>query len=104
MIKKNWKLLLVTSLVILLPMMAGLLLWDRLPDPLPTHWNVSGQIDDYSSKAMVVFGFPCIMLGFQWLATLGTAADPKKKNHSEKILHLVLWIVPVITVLLFTLT
>ena len=45
-----------------------------------------------------------IMLAVQWLCVLGTAADPKKKNHTEKMLHLILWIVPVLSVVLHTIT
>ena len=104
MIKKNWKLLLVTSIVILLPIVAGLILWNQLPEQMPTHWNTAGEIDGWSSKVFAVFGLPGLMLVFQWLCVLGTAADPKKKNHSEKILHLVFWIIPTISVLLFALT
>jgi uncharacterized membrane protein len=42
MIKKNLKLLIVTSIVILLPVLAGVALWDQLPDPMPSHWNAAG--------------------------------------------------------------
>ena len=104
MIKKNWKLLLVTSLVILLPILAGVILWNQLPEQIPSHWDLNGEIDGWSSKPFVVFGMPLIMLAFQWLCALGTGADPKKANHPEKILHLVLWIIPVINVLLSVLT
>lgn len=104
MIKKHWKTLLITSIIILLPVVAGLVLWNDLPDRIPTHWNASGEIDGWSSKAFAIFGLPGIMLAAQWLCALGTAADPKKANHSDKILHLVLWIVPALTVLLMTMT
>ena len=104
MIKKNLKTLIITSIVILLPILAGVFLWDKLPEQIPTHWNANGEVDGWSSKAFAVFGLPCIMLALQWLCALGTAADPKKANHPPKILHLVLWIIPVISVLLFALT
>ena len=104
MIKKNLKLLILTSIIILLPILAGVILWDTLPAQIPTHWNAAGEIDGWSSKAFAVFGLPCLMLGMQWLCVLGTAADPKKANHSEKILHLVFWIIPVISVGLFVVT
>jgi len=104
MIKKNWKLLTVTSLIILLPMAVGLLLWNQLPESIPSHWNAAGEIDGWSSKAFVVFGLPLLMLGIQWLCLLGTAADPKRQNHPEKILQLVFWIIPVISVALFLVT
>ncbi len=104
MIKKNLKVLVITSLVILLPVLAGLILWNQLPEKMPSHWNAAGEIDGWSSKPFAVFGMPLILLAFQWLCTLGTCADPKKANHSGKILHLVLWIIPVLSVLMSVLT
>ena len=104
MIKKYIKTLIITSIVILLPVVAGIILWNQLPAQIPTHWNAAGQVDQYSSKAFAIFGLPGIMLAAQWLCALGTAADPKKKNHSEKIMHLVLWIVPALTLLLMAMT
>jgi len=104
MIKKNLKTLIITSIVILLPILAGLILWNQLPDPMPSHWNASGEVDGWSSKPFAVFGLPCILLAAQWLCMLGTAADPKKNNHPTKIVHLVLWIIPVLSVVLHTVT
>ena len=104
MIKKNLKVLIITSLVILLPILAGVILWNQLPEQIPNHWNLSGEIDGWCSKPFAVFGMPLIMLAFQWLCALGTGADPKKANHPEKMVHLVLWIIPVINVLLSVLT
>ena len=104
MIKKNLKVLIVTSIVILLPILAGLFLWNQLPEKVPSHWNAAGQVDGWSSKGFAVFGMPLILLAAQWLCVLATAADPKSKNHSEKMLHLVLWIMPVITTVLHVVT
>ena len=104
MIKKCWKTLIITSIVILLPIVAGLLLWNRLPEQMPTHWNAQGVIDGWSSKPFAVFGLPGILLAAQWLCVLGTSADPKKANHPEKVLHLVLWIIPVLSVVLLSIT
>lgn len=104
MIKKNWKTLAITSLVILMPIIAGIILWDQLPQQMPIHWNAEGQVDGWSSKTFAVFGLPGILLGAQWLCALATAADPKKQKHSEKILQLVLWIIPVLCCLLSAIT
>ncbi len=104
MIRKNWKLLVIASIVILLPVLAGVMLWDQLPEQIPTHWNAAGEVDGWSSKVFAVFGLPLILLAAQWLCMLGTTADPKKENHPEKVLHLVLWIIPVLSVVLFSLT
>ena len=49
-----------------------------------------------------MFGMPLLLLAFQWLCVLGTLADPKRQNHPTKILHLVFWIIPILSVLLHT--
>ncbi|MBR6633689.1 MAG: SdpI family protein [Clostridia bacterium] len=102
--KKNLKILIITSVVILLPILAGIVLWDKLPQRIPTHWNAAGEIDGWSGKPFAVIGIPFMMLAFQWMCVLATSTDPKKHNHSEKILHFIFWLFPVITVLLSTLT
>lgn len=104
MIKKNLKVLILTTVVMLLPILAGIILWNQLPEQMPTHWNAAGEIDGWSSKPFAVFVLPLIMVAAQWLCMLGTAADPKKNNHSEKVLHLILWIVPALSVVLHAVT
>ena len=99
MIKKyKWQLIL-TSVIILLPVLAGLILWDKLPEQMPTHFNSQGAADGYSSKAFAVFGLPGILLAVHWLCMLGTNADPKKKNIHTKFFAIILWTCPVISVL-----
>ena len=100
MIKKNLKTLIITSIVILLPILAGLYLWDKLPEQLPYHWNASGEVDGWCGKHIAVFGMPLLLVAFQWICALGTAADPKKANHSEKVMQLILWIIPVISIVM----
>lgn len=102
--KKILKALILPSVVILVPILVGLILWEQLPQQIPTHWNVAGEVDGWSSKAFAVFGMPLIFLGVQWLCALVTRADPKRNNHSDKILHLVFWIIPIVLVVLSAIT
>ena len=98
MIKKNLKILIITSIIILLPIVAGLVLWNRLPEQVPFHWNAAGEVDGWASKPVAVFVPSAVMLAFQWLCVLVTSTDPKKQNHPEKVQVLVLWLIPLITV------
>ena len=104
MIKKNLKTLIITSIVLLLPILAGLILWNQLPEQMPTHWNAAGEVDGWSSKPFAVFGLPLILVAAQWLCVLATTTDPKRQNHSEKIYHLVFWIMPVLSIVLHAVT
>lgn len=99
MIKKNKKKLILTSIIILLPIVIGLILWNKLPDKIPTHWNAAGEVDGWSSKAFAVFGLPGFLLAVHWICLLGANADPKKQNIDGKVLHIVFWVCPVISVL-----
>ncbi len=102
--KNNKWTILITSLIILLPIAAGLILWNKLPEKVPTHWNFNGEIDGYSSKVFAVFGLPLMMLGFHLICVFGTSLDPKTGNHNNKMLGLVLWICPVVSTLCITAT
>ena len=100
MIKKNKGKLILTSIVILIPILIGLFLWNKLPDKLPTHWNAEGVVDGWSSKGFTVFGLPAILFVLHWICLLVSSADPKNQNYSEKLLQLVFWICPILSVLL----
>lgn len=97
MIKKNLKTIIITSVVTILPMLAGLVLWQRLPEKMPTHWNFAGEIDGWSSKPFAVFFIPAFMLVIHLVCTIATSADPKNKNVNAKVFWLVLWICPVLS-------
>ena len=100
MIKRNKGTLILTTLIMLIPMLIGLLLWDRLPEQVPSHWGINGEIDGWSSKGFAVFGFPCILLAIHWICVLVSSADPGSKNYHPKMIGLVLWICPVLSLLL----
>ena len=104
MLKKYRKTLIVTTIVMLLPILVGLILWNKLPDQIPTHFNTAGDADGWSSKAFGVFGLPLILVAFQWLCGLGSLKmDPKAENLEGKVFSLVLWIIPVLSVVLHAL-
>lgn len=98
MIKKNLKALIISSVIILLPIIAGLLLWDQLPERFATHWGVDGQPDGWAGKPMAVFGIPLLMLVMQWVCALVTNADKRNHNQSAKAMNMVLWIIPAISI------
>lgn len=101
--EKKWTLIL-SSAMIVLPVLAGLLLWDTLPERMVTHWGMDGQANGWSSRGFVVFGLPLLMLACHWLCILTTARDPKNKEQSRKVFDLVLWIVPVVSLFAMSLT
>ena len=97
MILKNKKLLLITSLLTLLPIPVGLLLWDKFPEQMAIHFGLAGQADGFASIPVAVFFPPLALLAGQWICIFFTTRDPGNKNRNHKPLSLVLWIIPVMS-------
>ena len=99
MLKRNKKTIILTALITLLPILMGLILWNQLPDRIATHFGFNGEPDGWSSKPFAVFGLPAILTALHLICVLGTSADPRKQNISDKMFQLVLWICPIISFL-----
>jgi len=86
--------LIITSVLNLLPIGAGLILWDKLPEKMPIHWGVNGEVDNWASRPVAVFVMPLILFAAQWLCFLLSGLDPKRRNLNPKVLSIVLGIIP----------
>lgn len=90
--------ILITSIVILLPILAGLLLWDKLPNEVATHFGANGEANGWSSKAFAVFGLPLFVLACHLVCCVAACADPKTNRISGKIFKLIMWICPLTSI------
>ena len=79
MILKNKKTLILSSLAILLPIPIELALGRR---------------------TSFVLWMPLSLLAAQWVCVIATVMDPKQKNQGKKVLRLVLWVMPVLSLFL----
>lgn len=98
-IKINKKLVLFTSILILLSSLVGCVFWYQLPEKMPTHFNLLGQADGYNHKVFAIFGLPALMLLMHWLLLFLMIKDPKSSNISSKIQVLIYWIIPFVSCL-----
>ena len=96
MIKKyKWQLI-ITSLVILLPMLLGALGGVILPDDIAARLGF-GEGRDGIGLSGIFFIFPAVMLAIHWLCVVMTVKLDKNADHNKKIMNVVLWIIPVIS-------
>ena len=94
MSSKNKRTLILTSIVILLPILIGILLWNKLPDSMATHFNFDNAADGYREKWFAVIMTPFILLALHLIMAMIIAADPRKKNISSKVYGINIWIIP----------
>lgn len=57
--------------------------YPQLPEQVPTHWNLQGEVDDYSHKAVASLIMPALPLLIYILMTVTAKIDPKKENYSK---------------------
>ena len=97
MFKKYKKQLIISSILILLPIVFGLLMWDQLPDTMTTHWGVDGQADGWSSKGFAIFFLPLFLLGMHLLCVWITDLTNRGNDQHFKVMNIIFWIMPVIS-------
>ncbi len=59
----------------------GIFFYNNLPNIIPIHWNINGQIDRYSPKNIAIFIFPIITLIMVIILRLSQYIDPKKARY-----------------------
>lgn len=95
--KYKWQLL-ISSVVILLPMLFGVLYWDQLPATMVSHWGASGVADGTAPKAFLVFGTPLILLAIQWLLLWISLVLDKNSRQNPKMVRICYSIIPAMSV------
>jgi uncharacterized membrane protein len=76
-----------TSIIVLIliatAVIAGAVLWDQLPQQMPSHWNANDEVDGSMPKFWGVFLMPLIILGVFLLLTFIPNLDPLKANVAQ---------------------
>lgn len=97
--KKANKTMVITTILCLLPILLGVLLYPKLPDQVPAQWGSDGQVNWYQSKAMAVFGMPAFLAIINLVVHIGVNNDPKRANASKMLKNIGFWICPIISLI-----
>ncbi|HHZ02269.1 MAG TPA: SdpI family protein [Tissierellia bacterium] len=98
------KLLIISTIICLLPIILSLFLYDKLPDQLPIHWDIHGNPDDYGSKFFAAIGLPLMMAGLNIITHFVLNNDPKKENASHVLKLIGKLTIPILSVTLLPIT
>jgi len=75
----NWFVVaLIMSLYVL-----GYFLYPYLPERVPSHWNMAGQVDGYSSRIFHVLFFPSMILFLYIFMAIAPILDPKPESYKR---------------------
>ena len=69
--------------IITIGFLVSIILYNKLPDLIPMHWNIDGEINSYGPKILMAFLSPILML-LMWSSMLYfPKIDPKKDNYAK---------------------
>lgn len=100
----KWKTLILTCVVCLLPILLGVALWEKLPDIMAIHFDINNNPDNFASKGFVVFGLPFLMVILQIFCCFINDINAKKYGERKKFEMATKWIIPVMSIILQTVT
>lgn len=96
---KNKFKIIITSIIVLLPILVGVAYWDELPEQIATHWGPSGEPDGWSSKAVAVFAVPLFLTAIHLICIMATRSDKKNRSQNAKMMELTYWLTPVVSLI-----
>jgi uncharacterized membrane protein len=67
--------------VLIAPVIYVALIFDQIPEQVPMHWNVEGEIDRYGSKWEAILVMPIFNILMYLFLKYIPRLDPKKKNY-----------------------
>lgn len=102
--KINYKILLVTCIVTLFPIILGLIFYNKLPDTVAIHFDINNNPNGYFSKNAFVFGMPALMVVLQlFFCVISDVAD-KYQEANRKMMIVGKWIIPILSIILYIVT
>ena len=102
--KNNITILVVSSIICLLPMVLSIVLYKDLPEQIAIHWGTSGNPDTYVPKYIAAFGLPILLTLVSIFSKVWLFNDPKRADTSKIMQMIMLWIIPVISLVIVPVT
>ena len=93
MLKNKWFMFSLALFVI--PLVLNLVFYNQLPDVVPTHFDVNGQVNGTMPKFMGLFGMLFLCLAIHVFTCFVTVKDPKRNNFPDLMMNILFMICPV---------
>lgn len=100
--KKSKKIIIISVIVCLLPMILGIILYNKLPEEMPIHFSINNEPDNYAPKNFALFGIPIIMAIVQAICVIVVEKKSKLKvEEKPRIMKIMEWFIPILTVAIY---
>ena len=98
--KIDWKILIITGLICLIPIIFGVILYDQLPEQMAVHFGVDNEPNSFAPKEFALFGIPILMFALQVFCCIFSDFMEEKKQN-KKYITIYKWIIPIIEMVVY---
>lgn len=100
--KINWKNLIVSCIVCLLPVIVGVWFYNDLPDSIAVHFDINNNPDNYASKNFALFVIPMLMTLLQIFCCIIIDIRSVENSKEPKFVAVVRWIIPILSIAIYS--
>lgn len=94
----------ITCAVCLLPILFGVIFYEKLPEIMPIHFNMNNEPNGFAKKDFALFGLPALMAVLQVFCCIITDINGEKKESKPKFVAIIQWIIPILSVVISVIT
>lgn len=70
--------------LVMAPFIALVVFWNQIPERVPIHWNIRGEIDGWSPKTTGMLLLPLVAVGTVMFCRVVSSLDPKLRKTLQK--------------------
>jgi len=96
----NFKMMIVSSIICLLPIILSLIVYNELPEQIAMQWDFDGNPNWYAHKVWAAFGMPLFFLLMNLFTRIVINYDPKRANQSKAMRAFAEWTTPFLSLVL----
>ncbi len=97
--KKIDRSLWIGSLICLLPIVFGLIYYNKLPGSMAIHLDSKGNPNGYAPKEFVIFVFPVLMLLLHVIVNISVTGTALKSKAAKSLITIAEWIIPIAVII-----
>lgn len=102
--KINWKILISTSIICLLPILLGIIFYKSVPNQVAIHFDFSNNPNSYMNKNIVLFGFPIIIALMQAICCISNDLNKSQDIKTPKVEYIFKSILPIVSIIVYSIT
>ncbi|MGT2950588.1 hypothetical protein BU202_03535 [Streptococcus cuniculi] len=95
----DWKMLAMTSLIFLIPLVLVAIYYGQLPEIVQTHFGIDNEANGTGSKWFTLVGTPLLALAFHIFLCVALDVTKSGRIPAVKVMK---WVMPIVTTLVMT--